>query len=67
LKQLFGARDFQGTIGFTDFQLKLQNGPTISGRLDEPVDQKSAVSGRGRWGSSQITTPLRLQGCQDRY
>jgi len=45
-------RFFSGTVGKTDINITIENGPTITGKLDNAVDTETAAAGTGVWRSS---------------
>jgi len=49
LEEVIGTCSFEGTIGKTRINLKLANGATITGTLDEPIGKVYEVSGSGAW------------------
>ena len=46
---LTSTRSVSGRIGETDIALTFDNGPTIAGRLNMPINPPSAVSGSAGW------------------
>ena len=42
-------RFFEGNVGKTDINITFENGPTIDGKLDKPLDTSSATAGTGIW------------------
>ncbi|TRX89636.1 hypothetical protein FHL15_009545 [Xylaria flabelliformis] len=52
LGQLTTTRDFEGKIGTDTVSFTIGNGPTITGRLDMPINPASRVSGSGTWAQN---------------
>jgi|SRR5258708_1704706 hypothetical protein len=46
------TRFFWGTVGTDDISITLENGPTITGRLNMPVDPSSSLAGTGVWSAN---------------
>jgi hypothetical protein len=42
-------RFFEGNVGKTDINITIENGPTISGKLDNAIDTSTAAAGTGVW------------------
>jgi hypothetical protein len=46
---LTSTRSFSGRVGIDDIELTFDNGPTITGRLNMPINPPSTVSGSAVW------------------
>ena len=46
---LTSTRSFSGRVGDTDIALTFDIGPTITGKLNMPIDPPSSVSGSAVW------------------
>jgi hypothetical protein len=46
---LTSTRSFSGRVGGNDITLTFDNGPTITGRLNMPINPPSTVSGSAVW------------------
>ncbi|KAF8962443.1 hypothetical protein BDZ97DRAFT_1662864 [Flammula alnicola] len=49
VRQLNSTRSFDGRVGPTTVELRVANGPIITGVLDMPLSPGSTVSGSGVW------------------
>lgn len=49
LGQLTATRSFDGKVGTQDIEIRIGNGPEISGPLDAPIHPASRISGNGQW------------------
>ncbi|KAM3066696.1 hypothetical protein ACMFMG_002405 [Clarireedia jacksonii] len=48
--ELTSTRNYDGHIGINDFNLTINNGPTIVGQLNTPgINPASTVTGTGNW------------------
>jgi hypothetical protein len=46
-------RFFEGNVGKTDINITIENGPTIFGKLDQPLDTSSATAGTAVWKTTE--------------
>ncbi|TQV97572.1 hypothetical protein IF1G_03315 [Cordyceps javanica] len=50
--QLVAQQSFAGSIGRTDFNITLDNGVILSGRLDMPIEPPARIVGTGIWSTA---------------